>query len=120
MTRWEILRRWPESSECFLKANADPEPSVSDAKPQCDQTPALGATVQGEAESLPRVRVRITGYRCRPLDPDNFAGGCKDCIDGLRHAGLLHGDETWNIILETEQVKVNHKNEQKTVIELFI
>lgn len=96
---------------------ADPE--LQSAKPQCDQAPALGATVQGKAQGDNRVVVRFIGYRVRLLDPDNFAGGCKDILDGLRHAGLIPGDEPDKIIFVTEQCKVAHRNEERTEIELL-
>lgn len=93
---------------------------VSDAKPQRDKAPALDGSVSGEAESIPRTegrhRIRITGFRCRCLDPDNFAASGKDVIDGLRHAGLIPGDEPWRIILETDQVRVRSFAEEKTEI----
>ncbi len=87
-------------------------------KPQRHQTPTLERSNEGEKERLPSVTVRFRGYRVRPLDPDNFAGSVKDLLDGLRHAGLIPGDEPWNIRLETEQVKVDHFAEEKTVIEI--
>lgn len=88
-------------------------------QPEHHQTPALGGTTQGKEKGMERVRVRFTGYRCRPLDPDNFAGSVKDCLDFLRHARLIDGDEPWRIILETEQVKVGKRSEEKTTIEIF-
>ena len=63
-----------------------------------------------------RIRVRFVGRRVRPLDPDNFAGSVKDALDGLRHVGLIDGDEPWRIVLETEQEKVRHREEEETVI----
>lgn len=93
---------------------------VQNSKPERDKTPALGRTVQGEEKSDGRTIVRFTGYRVRPLDPDNFAGSIKDCLDGLRHAQIILGDEPWRIILETEQVKVRSYKEEKTVIEVDI
>lgn len=86
---------------------------------QCDQTPALGCTIQGEAQSMGRVTVKFTGYRVKPLDPDNFAGSVKDLLDGLRKCELIKGDEPWRIILQTEQVKVPHFEEERTEIELI-
>jgi hypothetical protein len=85
---------------------------------QQNQAPALGGAISGKAESLFRTRVRFTGYRVRPLDPDNFAGGCKDLLDGLRHAQLIPGDEAWRIIFETEQVHVRKFSEERTEIEI--
>jgi hypothetical protein len=65
-----------------------------------------------------RTRVRFTGYRVRPLDPDNFAGSVKDLLDGLRHAHLIEGDEPWRIDFETAQKKVKSFKEEKTMIEI--
>ena len=89
---------------------------IQDSKSERHQTAALGGTIQGKEECSGRVTVRFIGHRVRPLDPDNFAGGCKDLLDALRHSGLIHGDEPWRIIFETEQIKVNHRSEERTQI----
>jgi len=89
---------------------------IQNTKPKRHKTPALGGTGEGEKEVLHRTIVRFVGYRVRPLDPDNFAGSVKDLLDGCRHAGLIHGDEPWRIILETEQIKVRKFSEEKTEI----
>lgn len=108
--------------------NGQPAPRIHDdqthphlphPEPQCDQAPALGRPDEGEAPGFQRTRVRFIGYRVRPLDPDNFAGSVKDCLDGLRHCALIEGDEPWRIILETEQVKVRSFKEERTVIEIY-
>lgn len=98
------------------ETNAGPE--LPHAEPERDQAPALVTAVPGKEKSLPRVQVRFIGYRVRPLDPDNFAGSCKDSLDFLRHSRLIRGDEPWNITLETWQVKVASFAEEKTVIEI--
>ena len=119
MTRAQILARFPHASESILSlADPDPDREVPHAKPQCHQAPALGGAVQGEAKGIRRTLVRFTGYRVKPLDPDNFAGSVKDLLDGLRHAGILQGDEPWRIKLETEQEKVGKYSEERTVIEI--
>ena len=100
----------------YAKNNA--QSIVPHAESKCDKAPALGGTIQGEKESIPSTTVRFTGYRVRRLDPDNFAGGCKDLLDGLRHAGLIKGDEWWRITLETRQVKVDHFEDEYTIIEV--
>jgi hypothetical protein len=97
---------------------AHDQSQVPHAQPERNQAPALGRAVQGETEGVQRIVVRFTGYRVKPLDPDNFAGSVKDLLDGLRHAGLIHGDEPWRIRLETEQVKVAHFKDEETVIEI--
>jgi|ERR1041385_1944557 hypothetical protein len=91
---------------------------LQSTEPQRNQTPALGGANGRKEESPERVTVRFIGYRCRPLDPDNFAGGCKDLLDALRHAHLIKGDEPWKIIFQTEQIKVSHKTYEKTEIEI--
>jgi hypothetical protein len=62
--------------------------------------------------------VRFTGFRVKPLDPDNFAASCKDLLDGLRHARLLPSDDPWTITFETIQEKVSHYKQECTIIEL--
>lgn len=93
-------------------------PEIPHAKPQRDNAPALDRAAKGEAEGMARTIVRITGYRLKPLDPDNFAAGCKGILDGLRHAHIIIGDEPWRIKLETDQEKVASLAEEETVIEI--
>ncbi len=90
--------------------------AVRDPKPQQNQAPALGSPVPGKKEGVGRTRLRFVGCRIRLLDPDNFAGSTKDLIDGLVKSGLVRDDSVEHIILETEQVKVAHKKEQRTEI----
>lgn len=107
-----VVRKKGKSNETHNRCQ------IPNSKPQSNQAPALGAAVQGKTEGLPRTTVRFTGYRVRPLDPDNFAGSCKDLLDGLRHAGLILGDEAWRIRLQTDQEKVSTYSEEQTVIEI--
>ena len=92
---------------------------LPDPEPERDQTPALDCATAREAEGDARTLVRFTGYRVRPLDPDNFAGSVKDLLDGLRLSGLISGDEPWRIRLETEQVRVGTFKEERTEIEII-
>jgi len=110
-----IRRHFPRASASTLAANR----SLPDAKPQRDKAPTLGRAVKGKAQGVGRIIVRFTAFRVRPLDPDNFAGGTKDLIDGLRHSQLIPGDEPWRIKLETEQEKVRSFKEERTEIELI-
>lgn len=95
-----------------------PNRKVSHPVPERDQAPALGGPTQGTGPGLRCAIVSFTGYRVRPLDPDNFAGSVKDLLDGLRHAGLIPGDENWRIALVTQQVKVAHFSQEQTLIEI--
>jgi hypothetical protein len=123
MNRAQFIKRFPNASKETVALNCPnethPRTRLPDPKPERDQAPALGAAISRKTKGISRTRVRIVGHRVRPLDPDNFAGSVKDLLDGLRHAGLLEGDEPWRIILETEQVKVRRLNAQKTVIEIY-
>jgi hypothetical protein len=60
--------------------------------------------------------LRDTAYA--RFDPDNFAGSCKDLLDGCRHAGLIPGDEPWRIIYETAQEQVKSYAQERTLIEI--
>lgn len=117
----QLKQMFPNASVTFLRANSSDYPGrvVSNSKPKRNQATTLDPAASGKTVSLPRTRVRFTGYRVKPLDPDNFAGSVKDLLDGLRHAGLIPGDEPWRIALETEQVRVSHFHEERTVIQIF-
>lgn len=91
---------------------------IPDPKPKHDETAALEPAGPDTKESFCRPIVRFTLHRVQPLDPDNAAGSCKDLLDGLRHAGLIPGDEAWRIKFGVEQEKVAHYKDEKTVIEI--
>lgn len=97
---------------------ANPDSQIPHPKPERHKKAALERSNAREKEGLPRITVRFVGYRVRPLDPDNFAGGCKDLLDGLRHAAIIPGDEPWRITLQTEQVCVHAYAQERTVIEI--
>lgn len=88
-------------------------------KPKRNKKAALQAASEGEAPSVGRITVRITGYRVNPLDPDNFAGSCKDIIDGLTHAGLIYGDGWNQIKFESDQRKVPKFRFERTEVEII-
>lgn len=67
---------------------------------------------------MEKITLRFTGYRKRLLDPDNYAAGTKDLIDGLRHAGLIPDDNPEIIKLETSQEKIKNKDQERTEIEI--
>lgn len=115
----DLPKRYQDQAGAQLYAKPNPSRPLQDTKPQRLPKTALGSTVSGEAPSMERITVRFTGYRVRPLDPDNFAGSTKALLDGLRHAKLIHGDENWRIILETAQVRVKSFKEECTVIEII-
>jgi hypothetical protein len=63
-----------------------------------------------------RIVVRITSYRRRFLDFDNFTGGLKSCVDCLVISGLLPDDGPDTIRLEPIQSKVASKKQERTEI----
>jgi len=65
-----------------------------------------------------RTYVRITRYSTRPLDCDNYAGGCKPIIDQLRYAKLIKDDSPEDIEVQFKQVKIKTKTEEHTKIEI--
>lgn len=115
MNEREFVRRFPYASRSTVEANC----GLSDAKFEPDPPSALDKMAGRKEESLSRITIRFTGYRVRPLDPDNFAGSVKDLLDGLRRVQLIPGDEWHRIRLETEQIKVSKVSEERTEIELF-
>jgi hypothetical protein len=105
----------PKLRQRILDADT-PRRSIPHTITERDQAPTLDAAAQGKGQGDGRPLVRFTGYRVRPLDPDNFAGSVKDLLDGLRLSGIIKGDEPWRIRLETEQHKVEHFREERTEI----
>jgi hypothetical protein len=117
-----ILKLFPNASASVLAANNDddtPSPKVPYPEPKRNKKAALERMASGEKEGFPRVIVCFTGFRVKPLDPDNFAGSVKDVIDGLRTAGLIPGDENWRIRLITDQVKVQAYFQERTELEII-
>ena len=78
----------------------------------------LVALPKGKETRSKRTRIVITRYSCRPLDCDNYAGGCKPIIDQLRYAKLIRDDSPEDIEVEFKQVKVKTKTEERTEIEI--
>lgn len=65
-----------------------------------------------EADRQARVgrrKVKVVSYRKRRCDYDNFVGGLKPCIDGLKLNGLIIDDSEKYIDLEPEQ-KLDRNN----------
>lgn len=85
--------------------------------------PSLAREHAPEARSMGapviRPRVTITMYRCgKPLDKDNKWIAPKAILDGLVQALELPGDSESQIDYHVEQVRVAHRNEQQTMIEI--
>ena len=69
-------------------------------------------------EKRPRVRVEVTVFRKRPLDPDNLTGSLKPVLDGMKNLGLIVDDsKEWIELGPTKQERARGMREA-TVIEL--
>jgi hypothetical protein len=79
---------------------------------------ALVTLLQRKETRSNRTRIRITRFSTKPLDCDNYAGGCKPLIDQLRYAKLIQDDSPEDIEVEFRQIKVKTKNEEHTEIEI--
>jgi len=75
------------------------------------------ATEKREAINPGRIQIRIVSYRRRLLDPDNLCP--KYFIDCLRYSNLITDDREQDIELQTRQVKVKAKSDERTEIELI-
>lgn len=115
MNERKILRLFPNASRSFVAANARLHP----AEPSEPDQQALDGSPAREKESLGRVVVRFTCFRCQLLDPDNHAASIKDLLDGLRHAHCIRDDSAKFVKVETDQVKVNRRSDEKTEIEII-
>ena len=101
----------------YSRPEAKPK-GVSNSKPKCNAKQTLEPLPQAKKGSKNRTHIRIARYSCRPLDCDNYAGGCKALIDELRYAGIIQDDDPETIQVEFIQFKVPHKTEERTEIEV--
>jgi Holliday junction resolvase RusA-like endonuclease len=83
-----------------------------------DPKQALEQLPKGKEARGNRTHLRITRYSTRPLDCDNYAGGCKPIIDQLRYAKLIKDDSPEDIEVEFKQVKIKTKDQERTEIEI--
>jgi Holliday junction resolvase RusA-like endonuclease len=91
---------------------------VSNPVPKHPAQQALVALPKRKEKVSNRTYVRITRYSTRPLDCDNYAGGCKPIIDQLRYAKLIKDDSPEDIEVQFKQVKIKTKTEEHTKIEI--
>jgi hypothetical protein len=91
------------ATDCVAKL----EPDTSDESIRESKAPAFDS----------RVDIRFLQYRTRLTDSDNSSG--KAATDGLILAAIIQDDGP-NEVRETRhsQIKVNNKNEEKTVIQI--
>lgn len=91
--------------------------SIQDSK-RPESASTLGGSDAGTPQGATRPIVRITSHRVRLLDKDNLYRGAKALLDALRYAGAISGDTEDQIDYRAQQIKVAHRTEEKTVIEI--
>jgi hypothetical protein len=116
MTADELKLRFPRFSEHFIAANATDCGSPSAALLELRAGNGALAAPQFKAGNSGKHVVRITSHRRRLLDEDNLCE--KYAVDSLRYAGILPSDAPDCCQIQTAQIKVASKQEEKTVIEI--
>ena len=117
MSRDEILKRYPNSSESFLRANVSTD--VAGTVTKLERNPCNGALeaqeVQGQTGE--RILVRITSFRRRLLDEDNQCE--KYHVDLCRYAGVIPCDTPGEVQIEVRQRKAHKAAREETLVEVF-
>lgn len=118
MNRNEILRRYPNASESFIRSNL----SDGNSGAVAELEPNLGNASLGEKEvqrqDCERFLVRVKSRRKRLLDEDNLCE--KYHIDLCRYAGILPDDAPDKIKIEVAQSKCAKGEPEMVSIEIFI
>jgi len=105
---------FPHGSKSFFAVN----PGLSDPQPQQDSLFPLDQIPKGKKPRHAPALLNITSYRCKLLDDDNLRGGAKALIDCLKELELISGDDPSAINLSVGQKKVNHRWQEKTLVEI--
>ena len=126
MTRDELLKRFPNASPAFLRANCDDAtqrlPARQVAKPQ--SRPALVAPAQrkgaGEerAGSGGRYRITFTVHAVRPRDWDNLSASVKQLQDAIVEAGWLPDDDWKTLEGVVVSAKAMTEVEERTEVKI--
>ena len=119
MTRAQLAALLRANPQISLADETSLDALLPDPIAQCYPLPPLEQGAHSQAGSLARPLVRFISRRCRPLDPDNLAGGCKALLDGLVASGLLPGDGPSQIATEYRQQKVERRRDEATIVEIF-
>lgn len=80
--------------------------------------PGLEGKNVGRPEGTKRTRVIITSLRTRILDKDNAYSGAKSLLDSIKKSGLINDDSEKEIDYEVKQIKVAHRKDEKTVVDV--
>ena len=119
MTRAQLAALLKANPQISLADETSLDALLPDPLGQRHPLPPLEYRQSGQAGSLERPSVRFTSRRCRLLDPDNLAGGCKALLDGLVRSGLLPGDGPDDIAVSYHQQKVERRHQEATIVEII-
>lgn len=121
MNENELRRRFPHTSEAFIKANLSPRdhdqgaPSVAEPEPPLSREP-LHEVLRKEGYAS-KVLIRVTCYRHHSLDEDDRCE--KYFVDCCRYAGLIHGDAACEATIpRSKEVIIPKTEEEWTEIEI--
>lgn len=113
MTRDEILKRFPNASESFIRQNSGQAQSPEPEYPVLNEPLATTPREEGNPSSF---RVSVRSFRKRLIDPDNLAP--KFFIDCCRYSGLIPNDTAQDISLEVSQEKSEDERTEITITKL--
>jgi hypothetical protein len=109
----QLKQLFPNASPSFIKANADRgSPPGPEPEPAICHGPLAEKKRKGGDSS--RIHVRVISHRRRLIDPDNLCP--KYFIDCLRYAEIIPDDTAACVTVQTEQVKVKSKADERTEI----
>ncbi len=112
----DLKQLFPHGSKEFFSINPDsssPNPIVE----RGDANEPMG-TDKAKKGNTGKYVVRVTGYRVRLLDEDNFCE--KFHVDALRYAGIIPSDAPDKAHIIPLQKKVEKKTQEKTLIEIEV
>jgi len=114
MNREEILKRYPNASESFIRANlgSDRVAPSPVAQPSRENDPV--AADEGEVAYQSRCLVRITSFRRCLCDERNLYD--KHFVDALKEAGAFIDDSPRYVQVTVDQKQVEFPHEERTVI----
>jgi len=131
MTRNEILRRYPNASESFIRRNLAPPAEVRrdnlppvqlQAAERKECAPPLDGHHAGKTKSPSggegRYCVEWFIYSCQPMDYDNANASIKEIQDEMVRQGWLPSDDWKTLIGVANPMKVWHRSEQRTEVRI--
>lgn len=112
MNRTEILKRFPNASESFIRKNC--AEGIRPDDPQPVKGKPLVRSIPRKETGLLRAHIRFVIFSRRPADWDNYH--VKELQDLLVHAGILGGDH-WDILEgSVRSEKAYSQEEERTEI----